>query len=162
MDVKAKRLAMYRKIEIARRQLRGLDDDDVFHDFLESRFYGKRSRKDLTMQELTRLVDLLGRMGAHYTTKKSNKRRERPYVRPDWIEIPDNDPNALTKRAICAVWRKLGYAMTSLETRIERAFGVLSILALHDENKLSVLLTDLQKREKSFDKKQAAVGEGNA
>jgi hypothetical protein len=158
MNDKEKRLAMYRKIEIGRRQLPMMDDDDVFRDFLAGRFYGKRSRKDLGFPELKRLVDLLARMGAVYTNKKSNKRRERNYVRPDWIEIPDDDPNAAVKRSICAIWRKLGYAMTSLETRIERAFGVISILGLHNEKELNALLSDLQRREKSFEKRAASEG----
>lgn len=108
----------------------------------------------MTFQELTRLVDLLARMGARYTGKASNKRRERNYVRPEFIEIPRDDPNAATKRMICAIWRKLGYAMTGLETRVERQTGILSILALHDEKELSAILTDLRKREKSFEQRE--------
>jgi hypothetical protein len=50
---------------------------------------------------------------------------------------------------ICAIWRKLGYAMTGLETRMERQTGILSILGLHDRKKLSAILTDLRKREKA-------------
>jgi hypothetical protein len=155
-DNKAARRAMYAKVEIARKQLPGMDSDDVFRDWLADRFYGKRSRKDLTFQELTCLVDLMARMGAQYTSKESNKRRERPYVRPEFIEIPHNDPNAAAKRMICAIWRKLGYSMTGLETRVERQTGIVSILALHDGKELSAILTDLRKREKSFEKRAAS------
>jgi hypothetical protein len=159
--VQENRNALYAKVEIARKQLPGMEDDDFFRDWMAGKFYGKRSRKDLTYPELKRLVDLLARMGAVYTSKKDKKNRERPYVRPDWIEIPDDDPNAAAKRAICLIWRKLGYAMTSLETRVEREFGIVSILCLHETGQLSALLTDLQKREKSFDQKRAA-SEGNS
>jgi hypothetical protein len=141
---------MYAKTEIARKQLPEMDNDDFFQDWLASKFYGKRSRRDLSFQELTRLVDLLGRLGAVYTTKPQ-KRQKRPYVRADVIEIPEDDPNAAVKRMICAIWRKLGYAVTGLETRVERQTGILSILALHDEKRLSAILTDLRKREKSKD-----------
>jgi hypothetical protein len=144
---------MYAKVEIARTQLPGMDDDDVFREWMEDHFYGRRSRKDLSFEELKRLVDLLGRLGARYTSKKSNKRRERPYVRPDFIEVPPGDPNAAVKRMICAIWRKLGYAMTGLETRVDRQTGIVSILALHDKKELSAILTDLRKREKAFDRR---------
>jgi hypothetical protein len=147
---------MYAKVEIARTQLPGMEDDDVFREWLADHFYGRRSRKDLSFQELKRLVDLLARLGARYTSKKSNHSRERPYVRPDFIEIPKDDPNAPTKRMICAIWRKLGYAMTGLETRVDRQTGISTILALHDRRELAAILTDLRRREKSFEKRAAS------
>jgi hypothetical protein len=157
------RHAMYAKVEIARQQLPGMEDDDFYRNWLAEHFFeqkppfaGKRSRKDLTFQELQRLVDLLARLGARYTSKASNKRRERPRVRPDFIEIQADDPNAATKRMICAIWRKLGYSMTGLETRVERQTGILSILGLHDEQALSAILADLRRREKSFEKRAAS------
>jgi hypothetical protein len=150
------RRAMYAKIEIARKQLPGMDEEEVFRAWMENYFYGKRSRKDLSFRELQRCVDLLARLGATYTSKAGNKRRERRYVRPDFIEIPPDDPNAGTKRMICAIWRKLGYAMTGLETRVERQTGIVTILALHDEKRLSAILTDLRRREKSFEKRAAS------
>jgi hypothetical protein len=155
------RKAMYAKVAIARKQLPEMDNDDVFRDFLADKFQGKRSQRDLTSVELIRLVDVLARCGAVYTDKTGNKRRERPYVRSDFIEIPEDDPNSSVKRMICAIWRKLGYSMTSLETRIERQTGLLTILGLHDRKKLSSILTDLRKREKSAfgREKQAAAGE---
>jgi phage gp16-like protein len=153
---------MYAKVEIARKQLPEMDDADFFRDWMAGKFYGKRSRKDLTFAELKRLVDLLARLGAKYTSKKGDTRRERPYVRPDFIEIPSDDPNAATKRMICAIWRKLGYAMTGLETRVDRQTGIASILALHDPRRLSAILTDLRKREKSFEKRAEAASECGA
>jgi hypothetical protein len=152
--VKGNRNPLYAKVAIARKQLVGMDDDNFWRGWLSDMFWGKRSLRDLDYQELVRLVDLLGRMGATYTTK-AEKRQKRPYVRADFIEIPDNDPNAQAKRMICIIWRKLGYSMTSLETRVERQTGILSILALHDEKQLSAILTDLRKREKAFDRKRA-------
>jgi len=146
---------LYAKIAIARKQLPGMDDDNFWRGWLSDNFWGKRSLRQFDYVELVRLVDLLGRMGAQYTTK-AEKRQKRPYVRADFIEIPDSDPNARTKRMICAIWRKLGYALTGLETRVERQTGLLSILGLHDGKTLSAILTDLQKREKAFDKKRAA------
>jgi phage gp16-like protein len=153
------RKALYAKVAIARKQLAEMDNDEFFRDFLAERFGGKRSQRDLTSVELIRLVDVLARYGAVYTEKQGNKRRERPYVRADFIEIPADDPNAATKRMICAIWRKLGYAMTGLETRMERQTGILSILGLHDRKKLSAILTDLRKREKSALARERAASE---
>ena len=75
-------------------------------------------------------------------------------ARPDWIEVKDGDRHADQKRAILAIWKKLGYSMSSLETRVKRGFGVESFAWLHDEKKISALLSDLQKREVTFDKKE--------
>ena len=156
------RRPLYAKIAIARKQLPGMDDDNFYRGWLSDKFWGKRSASDLTDKELARLVDLLGRMGARYTSKGDGKRQKRPYVRADFIEVPEDDPNAPTKRMICAIWRKLGYAMTGLETRVERQTSVVSILALNNEKELSAILTDLQKRERAFEKKRRAGGEQTA
>ncbi|MDR1398131.1 MAG: DUF1018 domain-containing protein [Desulfarculales bacterium] len=158
-NITAARHAMYAKTEIARKQLPGMGDDNFFQDWMASKFFGKRSRRNLTFDELKRMVDLLGRMGAHYTTNKPGGQQKRPYVRPDFIEVSDDDPNAPTKRMICAIWHKLGYSMTGLETRIGRQTGLSSILTLHDRKELSAILTDLRKREKAFERRKAVEGD---
>lgn len=43
--------------------------------------------------------------------------------------------------------------MTSLDTRVQREFGSYSFVWLKDEKSIIALLTDLQKRERAFDKK---------
>ena len=151
------RKPLYAKVAIARKQLPGMEEDDFFRDWLADKFWGKRSCRDLTFQELTRLVDLLGRMGAQYTSK-AKKKQSRPYVRADFIEIPDDDPFAQEKRMICAIWKKLGYSLTGLETRVSRQTGIVTILALSNKKELSAILTDLRKREKAFEKKRATSG----
>jgi hypothetical protein len=47
------------------------------------------------------------------------------------------------------IWRKLGYDLQSLETRVRRQFGILSILGLNDGKKIHALLNDLKNREKA-------------
>ena len=47
--------------------------------------------------------------------------------------------------------------MTSLETRVQRQFGTHTFAWVHDHEKLMALLTDLQKRERAFDKKRGAT-----
>lgn len=159
------RIGLYRKIEIGRGQLPEMGDDDFFRDWLENNF-GKRSRTELSGPELSRVVGLFTGLGAVFVSKKAapkkrTNNKQTPQARPDWIEVPENVHFAKEKRAICAIWRKLGYSMTSLETRIKRQFGQLTIMWVHDKEKLSVLLTDLQKRERAFEKKRAA-SEGTA
>lgn len=76
-----------------------------------------------------------------------------PLSRPDWIEITDDMPFAAEKRQILAIWRKLGYSMTSLDTRVKRAFECPYFVWLKDGKQISTLLSDLQRREKAFEKK---------
>ena len=83
--------------------------------------------------------------------------KETAKARPDWISVPDDAPHASLKRQILAIWKKLGYSMSSLETRIRRQFGTHTFAWVHDHEKLTALLTDLQKRERSFDKKRGAT-----
>ena len=123
MDYDKQRLGMYRKIEIARKQLPSFGEAD-FRGLLQRKF-GVTSRKSLTLNQLSRLIDTLAEMGASFTVNgKEKKVRPRPASRPDWIEITDSMPYAREKRQILAIWRKLGYSMTSLDTRV-------SILKLH-------------------------------
>ena len=158
-SIDPKRLGLYKKIEIGRNQLPEMDDDEYFRDWLESN-YKARSRTKLSNAQLARVVDMFSEMGAVFTSGGTAKKRK-PHARPDWIEIPEGVCHAQEKRAICAIWKKLGYSMTSLNTRVEREFKAPNLLWLHDIDKLARLLSDLQKREKAFDKKQA-VSEGES
>lgn len=146
------RRPLYAKIAIARKQLPYLDEEG-YRALLREKF-GKESAKELNYYQLDRLIHALVRLGARLTTQGNNN-RVRSHARPDWYAIPDDVENAPLKRQIVAIWKKLGYSMTSLETRVRRQFGVHTFMWLHDHEKLSALLTDLQHREKSLEKKQA-------
>ena len=161
-DNRKMRLGLYRKIEIARKQLPDMDEE-AFRALLRLEF-GKKSRKDMSAQELARLVQLFAtRYGVTYTAPaKSGNPRVTPHGRPDWIEITDSMPYAAEKRQILAIWRKLGYSMTSLDTRCKRAFDVPLFVWLKDGKHVSTLLSDLQRREKAFEKKRKAEGGGCA
>jgi phage gp16-like protein len=147
------RQPLYAKIAIARKQLVDMDED-AYRALLENKF-GVRSASKLSFAQLSALVQILAEAGAVYT--QPGQRLSNPKVtskaRPDWIEVKAGDPHADQKRAILAIWKKLGYSMSSLETRVKRGFGVESFAWLHDERKISALLSDLQKREVTFDKK---------
>ena len=69
-------------------------------------------------------------------------------------------PHAREKRAILAIWRKLGYSMTSLDTRVKREFGAEIFVWLQDGAAVSRLLTDLQRREKAFERRQKKDARG--
>lgn len=158
MDERKERLGLYRKIEIARKQLRNMDEE-AFRWLLRSEF-GVSSRKDMNVYQLSSLVQLFAqRYGVVYTAPtKSTNSRITHHGRPDWIEITDSMPYAAEKRQILAIWRKLGYSMTSLNTRVKRAFGIPFFVWIQDGDKISTLLSDLQRREKAFEKKQKAEG----
>lgn len=158
MDNQKMRLGLYRKIEIARKQLPNMDEE-AFRGLLRSEF-GVSSRKDMSVNQLSRLVQLFAaQYGVTYTAPaKSRNRKVTPHGRPDWVEITDSMPYAAEKRQILAIWRKLGYSMTSLDTRCKRAFGVPVFVWMQDGGQISTLLSDLQRREKAFEKKRKAEG----
>ena len=148
------RVALYRKTEIARKQLPFMDEE-AFRSLLRSEF-GVESRKDMTIRQLSRLVQLFAaRFGVTYTAKRTH--RPTRHGRPDFIEITDSMPYASEKRQILAIWRKLGYSMTSLDVRVRRAFGVGCFVWMTDREQIGVLLSDLQRREKAFEKRQRAA-----
>lgn len=154
MDEKNMRLGLYRKIEIARKQLPDMDEE-AFRDRLRNE-YGVSSRKEMSVSQLSRLVHDFAREGVVFTAPAKAKNKEvRPHSRPDWIEITDSMEYAPEKRQILAIWRKLGYSMNSLDTRVKRAFGVSLFVWMKDREQLSTLLSDLQRRERTFDRKKA-------
>lgn len=61
MDSRKMRLGLYRKIEIARKQLPDMTEE-AFRDLLLDEF-GVSSRKDMSVRELSRLVDIFARRG---------------------------------------------------------------------------------------------------
>ena len=158
MDKNKMRFGLYRKIEIARKQLPAMDEE-AFRTLLHSQF-GVSSRKDMSVNQLSRLVQLFAaQYGVTYTAPaKSRNRKVTPHGRPDFIEITDSMPYAREKRQILAIWRKLGYSMTSLDTRVKRAFGCHCFVWLQNGDHISTLLSDLQRREKAFEKKRKAEG----
>ena len=160
VDKHTMRLGLYRKVEIARKQLPNMDEE-AFRAQLRSEF-GVESRKDMTIHQLSRLVQLFAEShGVTYTAPaRSHNRRVTAHGRPDWIEITDSMPFASEKRQILAIWRKLGYSMTSLNTRCKRAFGVELFVWMQNGEQISTLLSDLQRREKAFEKRQKAEGGG--
>lgn len=66
----------------------------------------------------------------------------------------------MTKKEMIRTRSGIGYSMSSLDKRVERAFGCPVFLWMQDGDKLSTLLSDLQRREKSFDIKKAAASAG--
>ncbi len=158
MDNQKMRLGLYRKIEIARKQLPAMDEE-AFRALLRSEF-GVSSRKDMSVNQPSRLVQHFAAVhGVTYTAPaKSRNPRVTPHGRPDFIEITDSMPYAREKRQILAIWRRLGYSMTSLDTRCKRAFGVPVFVWMQNGEQIATLLSDLQRREKAFEKKRKAEG----
>lgn len=151
---KKQRLGLYAKIAIARGQLPDMDEE-AYRARLRNE-YGKESAADLSISQLSRLVHDFAREGVVFTAPAKAKNKEvRPHSRPDWIEITDSMEYAPEKRQILAIWRKLGYSMNSLDTRVKRAFGVPLFVWMKDREQLSTLLSDLQRRERTFDRKKA-------
>ncbi|NCC91711.1 MAG: DUF1018 domain-containing protein [Opitutae bacterium] len=153
--MKPNRQPLYAKIAIARKQLPDMTEE-AYRTLLEDRF-GVSSASKLTFKQLSELVQILAELGAVFTTPGRTVRNTRvtKKARPDWIEVPDSDPHKTQKRAILGIWKKLGYSMSSLETRVKREFEVESFSWLHESEHITRLLTDLKRRERAFDCKQA-------
>lgn len=143
----AHRKALLGKSSIGVKQL-GIDADTLCA--MLRNLFGKESRAELTAPELVRLCDHLAQRGARFTSGAA-PREGKPYKakaagrRSDWYEIPEG-PQAARKRRIAAMWRELGYDMTSLDTRVQRAFGVEAFRWLDDEGNLRTLARDLETR----------------
>lgn len=155
MDNKRMHLGLYRKIEIARDQLPDMDEES-FRQRLETSF-GVRSRTKLSIYQLSQLVhDFAVKDGVVYASPaKAHNRTVKPHSRPDWVEITDSMSFAREKREILAIWRKLGYSMSSLDTRVKRAFGVPVFVWMQNGEQISTLLSDLQRRERAFERASA-------
>lgn len=134
---------LYAKIAIARKQLPNLDE--AAYRALLHNMFGVQSAKDLNFTQLSSLVEHLASLGVNFTSKPAPKAK--PHARSDYYSIA-NDQFGPTKRMICAIWHKLGYDMTSLDTRCQREFKVESFAWLRDWKSLKRLLTDLQDRER--------------
>lgn len=148
MDTAKNRKALYAKIAIGRKQLAHFSDAD-YRELLQ-REYKASSAKDLTEPQLARLVDTLAHMGATYTTP-GKPQRAAPHARSDYYHIADDQYGPI-KRNICAIWKRLGYDMTSLDTRVKREFGVESFAWLRDWTPLKRLLRDMLAREEAAKK----------
>ena len=125
------RRPLYAKIAIARKQLPHLDEDG-YRELLKKEFR-KESSKDLHWYQLERLIQILAGRGAHFESKGSSH-KVTAKARPDWITVPDAAPHASLKRQILAIWKKLGYSMSSLESRMRRQFGTHSFAWVHDHD----------------------------
>lgn len=157
------RNAIYAKIAIARKQLAHMDEDS-YRALLE-RETGKRSAKECTIQQLGHVIHSLEKLGATFSAGKKKSPRsqgsqspeKRTARRTDFIEITDSMPYAREKRQILAIWRKLGYSMSSLDTRVKRAFGVHAFVWLQDGDHVRTLLNDLVRRENTRPRTKAST-----
>jgi len=141
-----------KKIRWGRTQIPAFGDEETWRDMLES-VGGSRSLGDMNARNMAKVVDHMAReYKLEFSSVKNKRPAEKPYKakaagrRSDFYEIPDGTPRAEQKRVICSLWQRLGYDMTSLDTRVKRQFGVDVLLWLHDENALNTLIRDLNGR----------------
>lgn len=159
----AHRKALLGKAAIGVKQL-GIDADTL-REMLRNLF-GRESRAELTAPQLVLLCDHLAQRGARFTSGAA-PREGKPYKvkaagrRSDWYEIPEG-PQAARKRGIAAMWRRLGYDMTSLDTRVQRAFGVEAFRWLDDEGNLRTLARDLEARLRAREQREQDAAEATA
>lgn len=150
--------AMKAKIAMGRKQL-GLDED-TYRAMLEA-VTGHTSTKECSDGQLARVIDHLANKGAVFTSGTGKPRDAGEYKakaaqrRSDFYEIPDG-PHAAQKRKLCALWKELGYDMTSLDTRVKRQCGIDAFRWCNDPDFLQTLGRDLEKRLKRKREKDGA------
>ena len=127
------------KIHMGKKQL-GLDDD-TYRAMLEDMF-GVSSAGKLDYKQRYRLLRHLEERGAVFTTKQKASAK----VEKDFYVIPDNAPHVHQKRYILALWKKLGWKMSGVDTRMKKQFGVDSFVWLNDQAALQTIAKDLVKR----------------
>lgn len=138
------RLPYYAKIAIARKQLDM--SEETYRELLENTFKKSSSTK-LSVNQLKYLMRLLEQKGAVFTSAAKQKTESRRRDK-DFYEIPDHVPHARQKRYIAALWKKLGYAMTSLDKRCSRQFKVDAFLWMNSDSDLQTLGRDIVARAK--------------
>lgn len=157
------RKALLGKSSIGVKQL-GIDADTLCE--MLRNLFGKESRAELTAPELVRLCDHLAQRGAKFTSSAAPREGKSYKVkaagrRSDWYEIPEG-PQAARKRRIAAMWRELGYDMTSLDTRVQRAYGVEAFRWLESERDLCALAKDLETRLDAKERRDRKAAEATA
>jgi hypothetical protein len=144
--------AMLAKVNIGRGQLPEYGDEDTWRDMLEN-IGGNRRSSQMSEAQLARVIHFMAERGAVFTSRKqagaagknAAYKAKAAQRRSDFYEIPDG-PYAPQMRKIAALWQELGYAMTSLDARVKRQFGVDAFRWLRDPAKLQTLGRDLEKR----------------
>ena len=153
-----------KKIRWGAAQISAFNDEETWRGMLEA-IGGSRSLSDMSLKGMSRVVDHLAReYGIEFESAKAKRTGDKPYKtktsqrRSDFYDIPDG-PNAKQKRYICAMWKDLGYDMTSIDTRIAREFGIKTFLWCNDQDDLQRIGRDLEVRLKRKREKNAKAGE---
>ena len=113
-------------------------DTQAYRDILCGRF-GVGSAADLTDQQLEEFCDYFKSQGIVFKPKKQTNNKGNYY------RLPKGNFNA-QKRYIAALWKKLGFKMSGLDTRCQKQFNVDKFIWLKDQNHLQTLAKDLWTR----------------
>lgn len=127
------------KIHMGKKQL-GLDDE-TYRAMLNDMF-GVTTAAKLNFKQRYRLMRHMEERGAVFASKS------KPTAKPteDFYVIPDGAPHVQQKRYILALWKKLGWKMSGIDTRMKKQFGVESFIWLKDQASLQTITKDLVSR----------------
>lgn len=154
--------AQLAKIHIAKKELQLTED--IYRDILGLHFKVE-SAKELTERQADGLLDLFrakgwkpkaataipGSRGISPSVDVSSSAPRQPRRDGSFIAITPG-PAAAQQRKVLAMWNALGYSMDKLHVRCKKQFGVDRFEWLTDGRDLHVLITDLAKRQGSYDK----------
>lgn len=155
-DKSPKWLGLNKKIRWGRAQVPAFKDEEAWRAMLES-VGGNRSLGAMDEKNMARVVDHLAReFGVEFESKSARPYKARACARrSDFYEIPDGVPHAARKRKLCMIWRELGYALDSLDSRVHKQFGCEAFVWLSDKAAMDTLARDLNKRLKAKRNKEA-------
>lgn len=138
--------SQFAKIHIAKKEL-SLSDES-YRDLLFVNF-GVESSKSLSNEDAVKLLEIFkakGWLQKSATTVKPKKRSD------NFITIKEG-PAAAQQRKVLAMWNALGYPMEKLHTRCQKQFNVDRFEWLTENGPLHILITDLNKRLRSTQKR---------
>ena len=88
---------------------------------------------------------LLEQKGAVFVSASKQNTESRRHD-AEFYEIPDYVPHVRQKRYLAALWKRMGYAMTSLDRRCSRQFKVDAFIWLDEASDLQTLGRDIVRR----------------
>lgn len=137
--------AAIRKIQVGKRLL-GLHKDDVAYRAMLENMFGVSSSTGLNERQLHRLIRHMEELGAQFSRKGKTNPQQPKRSSADFYVIPDGVPYVNQKRYILVLWKALGWSISGVDTRMQRQFGVDSLVWLQDQAQLQTITKDLQNR----------------
>ena len=135
------------KIHMGKKQL-GLDDE-TYRVMLDEMF-GVTSAGKLNSKQRYRLIRHMEERGAVFVSKnEKNSHAQTKKVqrtKNDFYAIPDGVPFVSQKRYLLVLWKKLGWKLSGVDTRMKRQYGIESLAWIGEQYQMQTVLNDVINR----------------